>query len=274
MPLGPVGRGLVVEVGEAGSDVELGVQDRVPDRQRPQHAGLLGVRVVVGQRADLAGRLDQRDRVVEVGQRDGRRTHQRAVAGGVTGPGVQVVRRRGHRRAGRVGADGAEDGAGLVADVGRAGVVPVAEVAGDLRERLLGAQVGAGGGDVEDGPGHRGVVGPLAGREAAEAAADHAGTFGSDRGQAELVRRAEGVADGGAEHGAAGTVELCGSQLHSGHLRAGAVGQVVAGGRHGLEEEVEHRVQVAGHEREAGQDERLPDGPVAQGPPDPRGCRG
>ena len=167
------------------------------------------MRVVVGQRADLAGGLDQRGRVVEVGQRDRRRTHQRAVAGGVAGAGVQVVRRRGHRRAGRVGADRAEDGAGLVADVGRAGVVPVAEVAGDLGERFLAAQVGACGGDVEDGPGHRGVIGPFAGGEAAEAAADHAGTFGSDLGQAELVRRPEGVADSGAEHGPASTVELC-----------------------------------------------------------------
>ena len=56
----------------------------------------------------------------------------------------------------------------------------------------------------------------------------------------------------------------------SGHLRAGAVCQVVTGGRQGIEKDVEHRVEVARHERKSGQKQRLPHAAVTLIPLHPR----
>jgi hypothetical protein len=74
-----------VEVAEASSDVELSVEDGLPDRERPQHAGFLSVQVVVGHRSDPASSLGDGSGIVEVRERNGCGPHQRSVPGGVTG---------------------------------------------------------------------------------------------------------------------------------------------------------------------------------------------
>ena len=73
------------------------------------------------------------------------------------------MRRGGEGVARRVGPGLEQDVAGLDADVGRARLVPVAEVAGDGGQAVGAVQVNARRSDVEDAPRHRRVVGPLAG---------------------------------------------------------------------------------------------------------------
>ena len=60
--------------------VEFAGQDGVPDGQRPEHAGLAGRPVEVGERADGHRRLRQPTRIIEVREGDRRGSHQRAVA--------------------------------------------------------------------------------------------------------------------------------------------------------------------------------------------------
>jgi hypothetical protein len=78
-----------VDVAQAVLRVELPGQDGVTDRGAPQHAGITGVGIVVGQLADRAGDFDQRLLVVEVRQRHGCCPHQRSVARGAARVFVQ-----------------------------------------------------------------------------------------------------------------------------------------------------------------------------------------
>ena len=114
---------------------------------------------------------------------------------GVTIPSRRLLRKLLRERgvAGRGVAERGEDLAGLGTDVGRAGGVPVEEALGDLVQRLRGGEVRPLRRGGEDRPRHGRVVGPLAGREVAEAAADHLG-LRFVQGRAELVGDAEGVA--------------------------------------------------------------------------------
>ena len=177
---------------------DLAGQDGVPDGQAPQRAGLTGERVGVGQRTRPPVAASTR----ACSGRRGGPARPAPVRISDPFPAVWPVRcvqcaRRGPRSSlgrARVGGDGAEDLAGLVADVGGAAGVPVgrsrrrsASSASSVRRSAPVA------GDLGDGPGLRGVVGPLARREAAESAADHLRAPGQRRGP-ELVAGAERVA--------------------------------------------------------------------------------
>ena len=85
-----------------------------------------------------------------------------------------------------------------------------------LLERLLGAEVGAGGGDLRDAQRHLGVVAPLAGRDAAEPAAEHL-RLALERGAAELVRDAQGVTGGLPDQDADRPVGLLAVEVHAHH---------------------------------------------------------
>jgi hypothetical protein len=65
---------------QADSHVKLSGEDGVADGEAPQHAGVTGLPVVVGQLAHSAGRLHQGGFVVEVSQCDRRGAHERTVA--------------------------------------------------------------------------------------------------------------------------------------------------------------------------------------------------
>lgn len=122
---------------------------------------------------------------------------------------MNLNRSSGHLGRGGSAARAREDGRGLDADIGRFVGVPVGEPVGDPVERLGRTQVEPVG--RNDGNRDRlcGVVGPLAGGEIAEPAADH-GRYDVGQVVAKLVARAEGVSCGSAEKDAAGAVELCG----------------------------------------------------------------
>jgi hypothetical protein len=79
--------------------------------------------------------------------------------------------------------------------------------------RLSGAQVGAGGGHPRDAQRHLGVVAPLAGRDAAEAAADHL-RLADEVGGAVLVRHAERVAGGLSDQNSYGPIGLLAVEAH------------------------------------------------------------
>jgi len=190
----------------------------MPDRRAPQHAGVAGVGVEVGQLADGAGGLGQRVAVVKVGQRHRGGAHQCPVARTPVGaPLVELLRlpARGSRRM-VGGRGGGQDRAGLHADV-LGGARPSAPAVDDAVEGTFGAQIGTGGGDLGDGDGHRGVVGPLTGCERSEAAADHPdGPVGGHR-CVELVAGAQRVACGGGEQNARGPIPLCRRQCRRCH---------------------------------------------------------
>jgi hypothetical protein len=90
---------------------------------------------------------------------------------------------------------------------------PAEEPVGDRVQRVWGAQVRAGRGDLRDTHGHVGVVAPLAGGEMSEAAAEHLGAA-FEGPAAVLVGDAEGVADSGAEEGTDGAVGLDRGKAH------------------------------------------------------------
>ena len=73
--------------------VEGPVEHGVTDRQAPQDAGVARLRVDVGEVADLAGGRGELLRIVQEGERERSRTHQRAVAARPPGARVHVERR-------------------------------------------------------------------------------------------------------------------------------------------------------------------------------------
>ena len=81
-------------------------------------------------------------------------------------------------------------------------------------ERLFVTQVRPGGGDLSDGDGHRGVVGPFAGLPAEAPAPHHRDLKFRAAGRAELVWGTQGVTGCGAQQSADGPVKLCGCQCH------------------------------------------------------------
>ena len=201
----PQGSTVGVEVAQSDPDVEFGGQYRVPDRAAPQHGGVTRVGVEMGELADGPRRGHHGVLVVEVGRRHRSGTHERAVTGGAAGALV-VIRRR---RAGRDRGDRCvprrrrQHGPGLDADIlgGQRPCVPA------RHDRVLGRlvlQIGAGRGDLGDGDGHRGVIGPLAGLPRPAAGHLHR-QFGAAR-RLELVRRPQGVAGGGAQQHALGAI--------------------------------------------------------------------
>nr|WP_211352615.1 hypothetical protein [Nocardioides albertanoniae] len=201
---------------EAGAYVDLAVHHRVLDRQRPERAAGPGVLVPVGQRTHGVGGGHDGGAVVEMAQRHGRGAHQRAVATRVAGRLVQGLGHLPQSRSARRRPDGAEHPGGLVADVLRVRLRPGAEAAADRGQPLVGAQVQAARGDVEDAPRHGRVVGPLPGRERPEAAAEHLRLLvGAEPRAVELVVSAEGVGHGCPEDGADGAVELRVGELHT-----------------------------------------------------------
>lgn len=132
-PLRPRLAALGGEQVQAGAHaVEGSVQHRGADAGAPQHAGIGTVGVRVGERADGDGGLGHLGGVTEMAEGDDPGAHQRAVpraaivAGGETAGGGQ------HRRARRSGGtgSGAQDGAGLGADVTGAAAQPALEVGG------------------------------------------------------------------------------------------------------------------------------------------------
>jgi hypothetical protein len=74
---------------QADSHVKLSGEDGVADGEAPQHAGVTGLPVVVGQLAHSAGRLHQGGFVVEVGQCQWGSSHERAVARSAASDSVQ-----------------------------------------------------------------------------------------------------------------------------------------------------------------------------------------
>jgi hypothetical protein len=73
---------------QTAANIEGPVQDRLPDGQAPQRAGLARFGIVVRQGTDLLCRKNQGVRVVKIGQGDRRGPHQRTVAARVPGEGV------------------------------------------------------------------------------------------------------------------------------------------------------------------------------------------
>ncbi len=120
------------------------------DAGAPQDARLGALGVGVREGADHGGCPDHSLDVVQVGEGDDAGPHEGAVARAEPGAGGVGVGCRQHGLCGcprLVGLRGAEHAAGLVPDVARAAITPAVEVAGDLVERAVAGQVGAGGGD-------------------------------------------------------------------------------------------------------------------------------
>jgi hypothetical protein len=169
---------------------------------------LSGAWVEVRQLTDPSGGLCGGRVVVEVCQSDGRGAHEATVARRAAHAHMQVVCRGRQLRCGGLGSSVGEDAPGLDPDVRRVGVEPGSEARRDPVEGRLVAQVHPGRCHLEDGDRHGRVVGPFAGGEAAEAAADHRRPARSHRGRTELVPRPKRVTDGRAEHRTAGAIEL------------------------------------------------------------------
>jgi len=111
-------------------------------------------------------------------------------------------------------------GQALHADVFR-GFRPLVPASDDRVQRCLGFQVGAGGGDLSNRDGHRGVVGPFSRLKRPQVAADHANRLVGTTGRIELVSGAQGVTGGGGQQRPAGPITLCSSQLHGIYLSHG-----------------------------------------------------
>ena len=170
------------------SHVELAGAHRVPDRAAPQHAGVTGVGIEVGERAERPGGRHHRVLVpvVEVGQRHRRGAHQRAVAGGAPAALMQSGRfGAGPRCRDAVTSGRGEHRTGLDTDILRTGN-PAAPACDDGVLRRLITQIRTGGGDLGDGDRHRGVIGPLAGLPTA--AADHGDLECGAAGRLKLIR--------------------------------------------------------------------------------------
>ena len=210
------------------------VQHGVPDHQAPDRARLLGVVLVVGQRADRHRGLDQPVGVVEVGQRDRSGAHQRAVAGAAAGALVDVARGLGHRRAGRVapGAGRARRRSGCRRRRARRRTSRRSPARSRRAPRACAGRRPSAATRRWRRPGRcRRSTRP--GAKPPSPPPIIAGTrSGADAG--ELVAGAEGVAGGGGDEYAAGAVGLGGGQSleSSGHPPADAECQVVAGLRH------------------------------------------
>ena len=203
-----------------GSEVDSLVQHGDADRFAPQHAGVAGERVGVGQLRDQACRPGQGLPVVEVGEGDRRGTHQRAVASSVTVGGCVAARLGPHDprppclSAGDSTRRRTEDGGGLDTDVGRVGAVPVDETFRDGVQGGLVGEVGTRGGHLGDRGGHGGVVAPLPWREVTESSTFHLRERVGCRWLTELVGDAQGVARRGSEQHAGGAVGLGQGELH------------------------------------------------------------
>ena len=178
-----------------------------------------GFGIVVGHGADLLGRENQGVRVVEIGQGDRRGPHQRSVAAGAAGAGMvlaskptsgrhrsarsrHVSERRGWQRTAR-------SWSGCRHPWPSRPSLPSGPRSGHAPRR---SQVRAGRGDLGDGDGHRGVVGPLPRRPAQRPAALHRHRNVRTQRRAELVRGAQRVTTGHAEQDARGAVDLRGAE--------------------------------------------------------------
>ncbi len=182
-----------LDVAQSDSNVERSSEHRVTDGAAPQHAGVGGLGVEMGEFADRAGGLHHCVFVVEIGEGNRRGAHQRTVTGRVAGALVQRGRlgARMCRRDRAVARGRAQHRAGLDAYV--FGVERPLVPAGDdavLRGNVT--QVSPGRGDLCDRDRHRGVVGPLPGLPAAATA--HGDLELGAAGLSELVWRAERVA--------------------------------------------------------------------------------
>ena len=180
------------QVRQPDPGVDLRGAHGVADGTAPQHAGIPGVRIVVGEIADRPGGLHQGALVVEVGQRHRGGAHQRAVPGAAHGPAVVPDRcragplGRGHS----VPGGAAQHRTGLDADV----LGPQRPVIPALHEQILSrliAEIQTAGGHLGDGDHHRGVVGPLADLPRAAGLHDHLLIGGQRR--AEFVRCAQRI---------------------------------------------------------------------------------
>ena len=177
---------------QADADVEFAGAHRVRDRGRPQHTRITGIGVVVGQFTDHPRRGHQTVGVLQVGQRHRGGAHQRPVAAAAPALPVHLggLGARGGRRD-TASARGGEHRPGLDADIFGARS-PIQPARGD---RVLGGlvtQVRAGGGDLGDRDGHRGVIGPLPGLP--PLTADHGHLTLRPQGRPKLVRRPQRVA--------------------------------------------------------------------------------
>jgi len=160
------------------------------DGDRPQHTGVRGEVVGVGERADGARRSGGRFVVPEVGELHGPRPHEAPIARGVgmsaleLGGGVGELLGVGGRRQHR---------SGLVAHIGRTVSVPAEELLGDEHLTFTLVESVPVGGDLGHADRHVSVIGPGACRTSRERTPQHLRVLGRTGGP-ELVASPECVA--------------------------------------------------------------------------------
>ena len=188
--------------------------DRDPDRLRPQHGGVPGQRVGVGQQGDGPRGPRGRVAVLERRQPDDGRTHQGPVPGRQPGPRVQCLAGAGQAvvRGAREVLRLRQHGPRLGPHVGGAPVEPRREGLGHGVQTLGRGEVDALGRHPSHAERHLRVVAPLSRLVGAEATALHDGL--TDRRRGHLVGHAEGVAAGFTEQHPGRTVDSDGADRH------------------------------------------------------------
>ena len=188
--------------------------DGYPDRLRPQHGGVPGERVGVGQQGDGSGGPRGRVAILERRQPDDGRAHQGPVPGRQPGPRVQGLAGAGQAvvRCAREVLRLRQDGPRLGPHVGGAAVEPRREGLGHGVQALGRGEVDALGRHPSHTECHLRVVAPLARLVRAEATALHHGL--TDRWRGHLVGHAEGVAAGFTEQHPGRAVDSDGADRH------------------------------------------------------------